>query len=216
MSVVTVINEPMDSAIATMLGTYRGLESAFTAYATLMDHELRAALIKLSPPNSEQRAWLLGTLQLDATDVYAAIDMTGDIFTDALFNERRRGYFLRELEPTLAKLAFVIDVLKGLDAFSGADRLAAALSDGSVRKVVDSLKSGEAGEAAGGSEFAECVFKAIEKVVEDHEGFNNNPKSYVHGLASTIAAVARANSGIDDSEAGEAERSEEGEDVEAV
>jgi hypothetical protein len=47
-------------------------------------------------------------------------------------------------------------------------------------------------------------------VVEDHEGFNNNPKSYVHGLASTIAAVARAHIGIDDSEAVEAERSEEG------
>ena len=210
----TVTNEHMDSAIETMLGTGRGLESAFTAYATLIYHELRAALIELSPPKSEQRAWLLGTCRLDAPDVYAAIDMTVDIFTEALFNERRRGYFFRELEPTTAKLALVIDVIKGLDAFSGAvggaDRLVAALSDGSIRKVVDSLKSGE---AAGGSEFAECVVDAIEKVAEDHEGFNNNPKSYVHGLASTIAAVARAHIGIDDSEAGEADDSEA---VEAV
>jgi hypothetical protein len=56
------------------------------------------------------------------------------------------------------------------------------------------------------------VFKAIEKVVEDHEGLNN-PKSYVHGLASAIAAVARSHIGIDDSEAGEADDSEA---VEAV
>jgi hypothetical protein len=224
MSVFTVANEPMTDE----LGTGTGLASALTAYATLIDHELRAALIKLSPPNSEQRAWLLGTFRLDAPDVYAAINMTGRIFTEALFNERRRGYFFRELEPTPAKLAFVIDVLKGLDAFSGAvsgaDRLVAALSDGSVRKVVDSLKSGEAerseegeadrreaersdegeaGEAAGGSEFAECVVDAIKTFVEDHEGFNN-PKSYVHGLASTIAAVARAHIGTAETERSEA------------
>ena len=195
MSVVTV---PMESAIATMLGTRRGLESAFTAYATLIDHGLRAALIELSPPKSE----------LDA-----AIDMIGRIFTEALFNERRRGYFFRELEPTTAKLAFVTDVLKGLDAFSGAvsgaDRLAAALSDGSVRKVVDSMKSGETGETGEAGEFAECVVDAIKTFVEDHEGFNN-PKSYVHGLASTIAAVAWSHIGTEDSEA---ERSEEAEAV---
>jgi hypothetical protein len=241
MSVVTTVtNEPMTDE----LGTGHGLASAFTAYAAQIDHELRAALIKLSPPKSEQRAWLLGTLRLDAPDVYAAINMTGRIFTEALFNERRRGYFFRELEPTTAKLAFVIDVLKGLDAFSGAvggaDRLVAALSDGSVRKVVDILKpveterseegeaerreaersdEGEAGGAAGGSEFAECVVEAINTFVEDHEGLNN-PKSYVHGLASTLAAVARAHIGIDDSETERseegAERSEEREAVEAV
>jgi hypothetical protein len=199
-------NEPMTAE----LGTGRGLESAFKAYATQIDHELRAALIKLSPPNSEQRAWLLGTFRLDAPDVYAAINMIGRIFTEALFNERRMGYFFRELEPTPAKLAVVIDGLKGLDAFSGAagdaDRLVAALSDGSVRKVVDILKSGEAGEAGETGDFAECVFEAIEKVVEDHEGFNNNPKGYVHGLASEIAAVARSHIGTDDSEAAEAVR----------
>jgi hypothetical protein len=229
MSVVTVTatvtNEPMTDE----LGIGHGLASAVKAYATPIDHELRAALIKLSLPESEQRAWLLGTLQLDAPDVYAAINMTGRIFTEALFNERRRGYFFRELEPTTAKLAVVLDVLKGLDAFSGAaggaDRLVAALSDGSVRKVVDILKSGEQseaerseedrreaersdegdeGEAAGGSEFAECVVDAIKTFVEDHEGFNNNPNSYVHRLASTIAAVARAHIGTDDSEAVEA------------
>ena len=212
MSVVTVAavtNEPMTDE----LGTRRGLESALTAYATLIDHKLRAALIKLSAPNSE----------LDA-----AIDMAGDIFTGALFNERRRGYFFRDLEPTTAKLAFLIDVLKGLDAFSGAvgdaDRLVAALSDGSVRKVVDSLKSerseeGEADRREEGEdprreqdEFAECVFEAIKTFVEDHEGFNN-PNSYVQGLASTIAFVARSYIGTEDSEAGEAERSEEGEAV---
>ena len=225
-SAATGTNEPMTAE----LGTGPGLASALTAYATRIGHEPRAALIKLSPPNSEQRAWLLGTSQLDAPDVYAAINMTGRIFAEALFNERVDHCFFRKLEPTPAKLAFVIDVLKGLDALpgavSGADRLVAALSDGSVRKVVDSLKTdrredteeGEAdrredteeGEAdrredprREQDEFAECVFKAIEKVVEDHEGFNNS-RSYVHGLASTIAAVARAHIGIDDSEAGEA------------
>ena len=230
-SAATVTNEPMTAE----LGTGPGLASVLKAY----DHELRAALIELSPPNSEQRAWLLGTSQLDAPDVYAAINMTGRIFAEALFNERVDHCFFRKLEPTPAKLAFVIDVLKGLDALpgavSGADRLVAALSDGSVRKVVDSLKTdrredteeGEAdrredteeGEAdrredprREQDEFAECVFKAIEKVVEDHEGFNN-PKSYVHGLASTFAAVARAHIGIDDSEIDD---SETGEAVEAV
>jgi hypothetical protein len=150
MSVVAVAapvtNEPMTDE----LGTGRGLESALKAHATLIDHEPRAALIKLSLPNSEQRAWLLETLQLDATDVYAAINMIGRIFTEALFNERVAHCFFRKLKPTLAKLALVIDVLKGLDAFSsavsGADRLVAALSDGSVRKVVDILKAGEAGD----------------------------------------------------------------------
>jgi hypothetical protein len=185
--------------------------------------------------------------------------MTGRIFTEALFNERVDHCFFRKLKPTHAKLAFVIDVLKGLDAFSGAagaaDRLAAALSDGSVRKVVDFLKSDrredteadrredteadrredteadrreateadrrEADRSEEGEdprreqdEFAECVFKAIEKVAEDHEGFNNS-RSYVHGLASTIAAVARAHIGTDDSEAGEAGEAERSEEVEA-
>jgi hypothetical protein len=87
MSVVTVA-ATVTNAMTDELGTGHGLASAFRAYATLIDHKLRAALIKLSPPNSDQRAWLLGTFKLDAPDVYAAINMTGRIFTEALFNER--------------------------------------------------------------------------------------------------------------------------------
>jgi hypothetical protein len=68
---------------------------------------------------------------------------------------------------------------------------------------MEDTEEGETGE------FAECVVDAIKTFVEDREGFNN-PKSYVHGLASAIAAVARSHIGTDDSETGEAERSEEG------
>ena len=199
-----VSNEKTMSTVSNaeeLLGTGHALASALAAYAATQDRWIQVWLLNLTQPNSPQREWLLSPIKLDASDIHVRTNITGLLFTETLFQEKRGHSFLRELAPTAAKLAIVIEFLKGLSA-DDADQLATAFHDGSVRKLCDSLKAGrsEAGEAAGAeqseegnasAEFIECVFKAVAAIVDDHSGITH-PKSYVTPLTKAIKAVARS------------------------
>lgn len=187
-----------------LLGTGHALASALAAYAAAQDRWIQVWLLNLTQPNSPQREWLLSPIQLDASDFHVRTRMTGLLFTETLFQERRVHYFVGPLAPTPAQLAIVIDFLERLSADGPSiDQLAAAFHDGSVRKLCDSIiitKASGAGEAErseegnASAEFVECVFKAVAAIVDDHAGITH-PKSYMPSLTEAIEAVARSHTG---------------------
>jgi hypothetical protein len=152
------------------------------------------ALLNLTQPNSPQRTRILAGLDANAPDLYTGFDLISLLFTETLLQERLAAFSLHPLAPTAAKLAIVIEFLKGLSV-DDTDQLAAAFHDGSVRKICDSvMKAGEAGEGNARSEFVECVFEAVAAIVDDHTGFTR-PKSYGAPLTEAIGAVARSHIG---------------------
>ena len=171
------------------------LASALAAYRTQQDRRGFAALIKLTLPNSKERAWLLDTMRCDAPDTYGASRITGLVFAQALALERKAHSFFRPLAPTQTKLTVVVSVLQALEAREARearmaglfDEMAKAFQDGRVLKACDSVKACLAAEAQGaeGDSFVEFVFKAIKQLVKEHADFTN-PKSYVPNLAQRI------------------------------
>ncbi len=175
-----------------LLGTGHSLASALADYSNPTDSVL--ALLNLTQPNSPQRTRILAGLDANAPDLYTGFDLISLLFTETLLQERLAAFSLHPLAPTAAKLAIVIEFLKGLSV-DDTDQLAAAFHDGSVRKICDSvMKAGEAGEGNARSEFVECVFEAVAAIVDDHTGFTR-PKSYGAPLTEAIGAVARSHIG---------------------
>ena len=144
------------SSMSTIAVSSSGLASALAAYRTQQDRGSFAALIKLTLPNSKERAWLLDTMTWDAPDTYGVLKLVGNIFAWGLALERKAGYFFRPLAPTQAKLAAVVSVLQALEALEAPEALGAlwaleparslaeitkAFHDGRVRRACDSAKA---------------------------------------------------------------------------
>ena len=157
MSTIAVSSSGLASAL--------DLASALAAYLTQQDRRSYAELIKLTLPNSKERAWLLDTMTCPAPDTYGVLKLVCHIFAWGLALERKAGYFFCPLAPTQAKLAAVVSVLQALEAPEalealegpgGTEALGAlwaleperslaeitkAFHDGRVRRACDSAKA---------------------------------------------------------------------------